>query len=520
MILIILSFVACIFTFSSGINSYDEYDFLEGVSLAEASLKSGSIINKEFIYYYIIPFGPNLIMMPFVKLLGLSLYANQLGMLVFLCIYVFVVFRLANELFDNKLECISFFSFLSLFIYTYIGDNLFHHILVYGIGFVCFLGELSCILKICKNNNSIINNVLLILFCLWAASNGIASAVLSNIPILCSLLGVELWQYYCKKEFRNIIPITMIIVFTVVGLIIFKYYDNNALSLGEYNERFMLDSNINVVHKIQEGILVDILNLFYYNPKGESVFSLKGLWLIFRFGFAFLILLIPLIHCIKAKFINRKQTIFEYDKFFFIIANLLVMMVSLSHYVLVSTSIQRYLFNFALSLFIIDAYIFVNDFSKKTVCSIVLLLAVLLLTYKTIFHTYQLGLSKKEKYITIENILEEKKTNYGYVFRRRWKTLEVISCGNIRNSVVGFNDIKNKLYVANDRVYLNEKYKPENIDKYYIIVDSRYDTEDMASLLKNNLSKIEIDDGFIYFFDISSWDDMFYVNDEFFQIEE
>ena len=50
-------------------------DYVEGLFWADASIKNSSLLNPDYIYPYAIPFGANVIFIPFVYALGIS----QLG---------------------------------------------------------------------------------------------------------------------------------------------------------------------------------------------------------------------------------------------------------------------------------------------------------------------------------------------------------------------------------------------------------------------------------------------------------
>ena len=73
--IVLISGIVLINTYPVGIYEYDKYDFLEGVRWARATLESGKILSPHFYYYYVIPFGANLIMAPFVKVFGQGLLA-------------------------------------------------------------------------------------------------------------------------------------------------------------------------------------------------------------------------------------------------------------------------------------------------------------------------------------------------------------------------------------------------------------------------------------------------------------
>ena len=129
--LVVISSVFCVFTYTRGINPYDTWDFSEGVFWAEATIKAKSIINPEYSYYYFLPFGSNLIMIPFVLLYGTTLLANQLGMLPYLAILIFVLYKLSSILYKDSIHRILFITVSMMFAYTYAGDNTLHHLLNY-----------------------------------------------------------------------------------------------------------------------------------------------------------------------------------------------------------------------------------------------------------------------------------------------------------------------------------------------------------------------------------------------------
>ncbi|MCR5107825.1 MAG: hypothetical protein K6B28_06645 [Lachnospiraceae bacterium] len=62
-------------------------DFTDTLIWAFASSESGSIVNPEYNYAYFLPFGGSLLMLPIVKVFGVTYFAHTLGMFVFLLIF-------------------------------------------------------------------------------------------------------------------------------------------------------------------------------------------------------------------------------------------------------------------------------------------------------------------------------------------------------------------------------------------------------------------------------------------------
>ncbi|MBR6469814.1 MAG: hypothetical protein IKS84_05490, partial [Lachnospiraceae bacterium] len=61
-------------------------DHTDSLFWAAASVDGGSIINRGYWYVYIIPFSGSLLMIPLVKLLGVTYLAHELGMSLFVVV--------------------------------------------------------------------------------------------------------------------------------------------------------------------------------------------------------------------------------------------------------------------------------------------------------------------------------------------------------------------------------------------------------------------------------------------------
>lgn len=201
--LILFFIIGCcifnIFIFSYEMDSADVYDFLEDIVWAKATLDSKSLISNSFYYPYLIPFGPNILMSIFVSIFGPSLFANQCGMITYLIVYFLSILYLSNSIFDDKLKRNYFISISTLFVFTYAGENLFHHILYYGIALVCLLGELGAVINIVKGKNITTNFIILGICCFFGSVNSSSVAVLSNLVVIIGIV-IFLYIYYLRKN--------------------------------------------------------------------------------------------------------------------------------------------------------------------------------------------------------------------------------------------------------------------------------------------------------------------------------
>ena len=504
-ILIMIGGIICIFSFSTGINSYDIFDYVEGISWAEATLRSGSAINPQYIYYYIVPFGSNLIMAPFVFLLGPCLLANQLGMLVYFLIYLAVLYRLSGSFYQQKTKRLLFCSIVSLFFFTYVGDNLLHHLLCYGIGFVCFLGELSCILQIWHGQKPKWNLILLVFFCLWSSANGLAASALATLPILAGLL-LSMFRQTDKRKGKLLLVIT---VSMFAGLLLYRYCDMKATTLDQYDKRFILTSADAIATNLIHDLFRDYLRVFYFDPDGVSALSAKGVFFFIKLLFG---LLIPALPFLLHRYDRKEDHPIDEDRFLLLSSAILVLLLCLGQYVFFKASAERYLFNGILSLFLICA-LSVTDHAEGLSRYLLLPLCVfvLLMSGKMLFHTLPSGKEKLAVYEKISDFLVENDLFFGYSIYRKYTVLDVLSDGRIHDLKIYYDKDTGHFRIDRDRIYLDEEKKPQDLNRFYILKNTVSNSENADEILLENTcrNKFVIDELTVYVFDITDWDSVF-----------
>ena len=497
----------CIFTFSTGINYYDIWDYYEGIFWSEATIKAAAPINPEYVYFYTLPFAANFIMAPFILLFGPTVLANQLGMTAFFLLYLAVSLYLAGTLYpEDRKSRYLFTGLMTMFVYTYVGDNLLHHILMYGIGFVCTIGELACIIRIGRQEKTGRNIVILSALCLWSALNGF-SAVLSTFPVLVAFVVIHYRNHTLFRRDR-LMFLPAIMVLTAAGLIVFRYFDSIALSLDQYSERLLLDTSAHMVKHLTQTLPADYLLLFHYAPKRTPVFSAEGIFKLMKLGLAVLVAAVPYFLGRKEKEAQPEQN--EEVQQFLVLTNVFIITICIVQYSLTVSSNHRYLFNAVLSLFMLSAFRYTEYLRKKEnlVSMLFITGTVILLSINTVFRTFPAGLKNRAVYDQLYSVLEQEGLSYGYAFARTWKVLDITSEGKCRVSTITADRGAKALRIDFDRIYLEELRKPEGAQRFFIIAGS-WDTAQNIKYLKGSVAEREVNDLTIYIYDISKWDTMF-----------
>ncbi len=265
-----VSIALLMFYIFKGERSEYHVDVTDTLLWGAASAESGSLYNPDFWYAYMIPFSGTLIMIPLVKLFGVTYLTHMLGMAIFSLIFVIAVFlclrALSVELYDCFLITGLFVSFLMASRVTRM--IFFCHVIHYSLGilFTCtaiFLTEKVDRYKIPVDNKNTeipktsetaetpktsdtakkqnpIYYIYLLTLLVWifcCCTNGVSSFMFFLIPYLAAYV-IEKWIFYgniCFVNVKKYITQVILMFIAAVAGFAFKwlYIGNN-----EYESNF------------------------------------------------------------------------------------------------------------------------------------------------------------------------------------------------------------------------------------------------------------------------------------------
>lgn len=333
--------ICCVaaYHFTPGGNS----DEVEGVLWADATLRSGRLVSTTYQYPYAIPFGANVIFLPYVAAFGTSQTANMLGMFTFFLIMVFTVGYFMKGITDRWIMVIAGVAMFMSSFCSVMGWNLAHHILYYQLGMTCFLGMLGACFHIIKHaeKKKVIHYVLLLFFAIWGGANGTPSIVLAGVPAIAAIAGSRALFDKDVLPWKKIIQlICWIVAGTAVGYGLYRfamrgitetgYLDNTGsfvfLPVGEWIEN---------LRKLPS----TWLNLFMIkSPDGVEVASADGLFVLLCTLISVLMMLIPIVcMCRIRRYGNIQRMV--------IIGGLAIWAVCLMEFVCLRGAEQRMLYN-------------------------------------------------------------------------------------------------------------------------------------------------------------------------------
>lgn len=504
---LLISLIGCLITINTygiGIHNFDEYDYLEDIYFASASIDAKAILNPNFYYTYRIPFGANIIMIPFVLLFGPSLLANKLGMIVFFIIYLLSIFSLAKALFKDFKSICYFVAISNMFVYTYCGDQFWHHIVYYNLAFVCLCGQLVCSINLINNKNKKINYIGLALWTWWGAANGISIMALSNVAII---ISIAIYLFVKNKDIKKILHsdeikvLFALIAFTIIGFISYSLAMIGTSDIGRLNHKFTLVDADTMISNILIQIFVSYLEIFYVFSDGISLFSAAGIGILVQILFGVLLIIGSIIITIK----NQKK--YSDSQKIVIVSSLVIALICIAQYVITQDSNERYIINMVQSLFVVLGINFVIILDKtdtNKIWRLLVLCFMIMLSYRSI-HSYSVNNIELENRKEVIEVLKDNNLYSG--FCKKPGVFYTVSNGDIKAAGISVTDHINAVTARSN---IDEKYynKP-SAEKFFILLDDEQ-LNDVSSknstLLNSALDKIVCNDYNIYVFDISLWD--------------
>ena len=193
---------------------YYHADCTDTITWAEAVLDGKALMNSDFYYACLLPFGGQLLMVPFVAIFGVSMTAQLCGMVLFaICFGLALAFLLRSMNFSYKW---SVFGVSALFLIVSISEKLreifWCHIIYYSLGLLFVMVGLGLVLRVLNCEKS--KKKYMILLLIWTvlcSMNGIQALTIYGLPVLAALMANIFFDvktpfsssYYCRYAVRK-----------------------------------------------------------------------------------------------------------------------------------------------------------------------------------------------------------------------------------------------------------------------------------------------------------------------------
>ena len=289
-------------------------DYADTLTWAKASVDAKALFSHDFTYACLLPFGGQLLMMPFVAIFGYSYTAHACGMILF-----FLAFAAALSAFFRAVGANRFWTGTLLFCVTgalcsseKLREVYFGHILYYSLGGLFLLVGMALALSL-KNDKPHKIQWRLIAFCAWCvlcSTDGLTSLTLFVLP-LCAALAFERLcdrevKFLSGENFNRSMPLLFAVCSTVAGLAIGAMLRRGFEA--PYQEAFSTFSTENDWQTNLNFFLPDFLSLFSDSVRMYEPFtSFAGISAALRILFGLFVLAAPIAALFFWKKLNRGE---------------------------------------------------------------------------------------------------------------------------------------------------------------------------------------------------------------------
>lgn len=179
---------------------YMTSDTTDSLRWAYATYESGRLISGDFFYAAILPFGGNLIFLPFIAMFGYSMTSQILGLVTFVLLLAAALWYMARGL---GLDLIPSASLTSIFLLIMsssgkLREIMWEHIFYYNLGLLFFCLGFGLAARIVREGGLLrtggrggwrdyVNIALLLVFAFLAATDGLQTLVCFTLPLFFGL---------------------------------------------------------------------------------------------------------------------------------------------------------------------------------------------------------------------------------------------------------------------------------------------------------------------------------------------
>ena len=214
---------------------YMTSDCTDSLLWAQATLESGKLVSPDFHYAAVIPFGGNLIFLPWLAIFGYSMAAQIAGLCTYAVLLFAAVVYLARGLGYKWYVAGGMLSVLVLILSSSakLREIMWEHIFYYNLGILFFCFGMGLAVRIFKKGgfvdgerrglvNFIVLSSILTVFTAACATNGLQSLVCFILPVFGAMFAVCLLdgetKLLSKRNLWALIPLAAVGIATLVGL--------------------------------------------------------------------------------------------------------------------------------------------------------------------------------------------------------------------------------------------------------------------------------------------------------------
>ena len=219
---------------------YMTSDCTDSLRWAQATLESGKLISDEFYYAAILPFGGNIIFLPFVAIFGYSMTAQICGLAVFALLFAAALYYLARGLGQSRLVSGGFVSVVMLILSSSpkLREIMWEHIFYYNLGLLFFCFGFGLALRILREGGlrdgiergkgiDWVRIAVIGIFSLLAATDGLQTLVCFTLPLVAGIFADRFFDsdtnLICRQNIFTAILLALVGMLSIVGFLLIDF---------------------------------------------------------------------------------------------------------------------------------------------------------------------------------------------------------------------------------------------------------------------------------------------------------
>lgn len=217
---------------------YMTSDCTDSLRWAQATFESGRLISDDFFYAAILPFGGNIIFLPFIAMFGYSMTAQLCGLALFALLFIAALYYLATGLGYSRLRAATMVSVMLMIMSSSakLREIMWEHIFYYNLGLLFFCFGFGLALRILREGGPCdgLENArahdwvrvgILLVFSLIAATDGLQTLVCFTLPLLCGIFADRFFnedKLLCRRNISTAVLLLFILLCSAVGFLMIE----------------------------------------------------------------------------------------------------------------------------------------------------------------------------------------------------------------------------------------------------------------------------------------------------------
>lgn len=215
---------------------YMTSDCTDSLRWAQATYESGRLISDDFYYAALLPFGGNLIFLPFIAIFGYSMTAQLCGLALFALLFIAALYYFATGLGYSRLTSAGMVSIMLMIMSSSakLREIMWEHIFYYNLGLLFFCFGFGLALRILRRGGMAddlgaarphdwARVALLLVFSLVAATDGLQTLVCFTLPLVCGIFADRFFHrdaLLCRRNLSTALLLAALAVFSMVGFVL------------------------------------------------------------------------------------------------------------------------------------------------------------------------------------------------------------------------------------------------------------------------------------------------------------